>query len=263
MDDFIAELERNINKVGTDVIWKRKIGSTTLWLSPITLMGQERVTEILSNADEIGTALVHETKRMTLANSIVGINDLDLREYRDAGPCLPGVGKDGKPTKLTLDKYLHSKLAGWSAQFIDDSFSILADLMESLQKEHLKEISFENAKDSIEELKELEARVADLREQLGKPPLVEASEVSASSMTPPISEPAKTAPVTEVAFDPFAKFAATQTPQPTPESVKPAVFPPAPTASDDVIEPRSNQPDPQVVLNPAANLNPRYMPTKG
>lgn len=207
-DDLFAELERNLTNVGSNKVWKRQIGDFTVWFSPITLQGQEKVSELLGNSEKIGLNIINETKRITLSYSIVGINDVDLREYRDNQPHFPVIGRDGKHTKVSLDKYLYIKMQDWSAQFIDDAFSILSDLFESDQKENLKNIKFENAKDPNDELLELEARVSELRENLGKPQLVEKTKVDVKPAEPvkPVVQPRVDEPEpSDVEFDPFMK----------------------------------------------------------
>lgn len=173
MENIFEELERSFNRVGLERLWKRRVGGVTLWFSPISLSGQEKVSELLTNSAAIGSSLVYETKRMSLSHSIVGFNELDLRPYKDGSPCVPSLGKDGKPTKITLDKFIYNKLGTWSAQLVDDAFAIYADILETHQKENLDGVVFENRKDPEVELKELEQKVAELREQLGKPQLVE------------------------------------------------------------------------------------------
>ena len=228
MDDFLAELEQNFSNVGSTKLWKKQIGDTLLWLAPITLYGQEKVTELLGNADSMGMNIINETKRITLSFTIVGINEVDLREYRDNVPRFPITGKDGKPAKVTLDRYIFHKMQMWSAQFMDDAFSILADLVETEQKENLKNIKFENAKDPAIELIELENRVNDIRASLNKPSLVEkttepSAEPSSNEFFKAKAEtpPAPVKDVVEVDFDPFARIASS-----TPS--KPAVMPSTP-----------------------------------
>lgn len=210
MEDFIAELENNLSRIGAGKVWKRQIGSTLLWMSPITLSGQEKVNEVLSNSDALGMNVVNETKRVTLAHAIVGINDLDLREYRDNVPRFPYKGKDGKVIKVSLDKYIYTKMQDWSSQFIDDAFSIYADLLETDQKENLKDIKFENAVSPTDELMDLEKRVGEIRQQLNLPMLIESVAVENSEMnkTESLAADIKNAdskPVIEIDFDPFAK----------------------------------------------------------
>ncbi len=170
--DFIAELERTFTNVGTDVFWKKKIGKLEIWLSPLSVTGQERVTAALEKATQ-GVNIVGESKRITLANTIVGVNGSDLREFRNGPLSFPSKNREGKPVNVTLEKYLYDKMAGWSTDYLDDVFSVYADLMESFQKQNLSGVTFENAKDPHLELLELERKASALRAQLGLPPLVE------------------------------------------------------------------------------------------
>jgi len=210
MEDFILELENNLSNVGAKKLWKRQVGATLLWLAPITLSGQERVNEVLSNSDSLGMNVVNETKRVTLAYAMVGINDLDLREYRDSTPRFPHKGKDGKTFKVSLDKYLYFKMQDWSSQFIDDAFSIYADLLETDQKENLKGIKFENALSPTDELLELERRSSEIRQQLNmpllvEPPNLEAKEYKLTDQKAAILKETDSKPVVELDFDPFAR----------------------------------------------------------
>lgn len=237
MEDFFAELDASLSNVGSTKLWKRTIGDVVIWMSPITLHGQQKVTEVLNSPDSVGINVINETKRITLSFSIVGINDLDMREYRDNVPRFPVQGKDGKTVKVTLDKYLYQKMTNWSAQFIDDTFAVLADLLESDQKENLKNIKFENQKNSETELTELEARVSVLRSELGKPQLVESKpnepevQVAAVSETPQESPATSTKPVVEVDFDPFAKM---NTNVVSPAVASPAASMPIPEIPDNI-----------------------------
>lgn len=207
MTDFIEELEKNISNIGASILWKRKIGGSVVWFAPITLHGQEKVSEFIGSADETSIAVLHETKRLTLSHAIVGINDIDLRQYRESAPSLPMTGKDGKTTKVSLEKYLHAKIINWSAQFVDDAFAVYADLVESLQKENLEEIKFENTKTPQQELEELESRVAILRETLGMQPLVEKAKESVSEPTSEMDVASTDSDPVEMPFDPFSKIA--------------------------------------------------------
>jgi hypothetical protein len=207
--DFIAELDAALSNVGSDVLWKRTIGGVELWISPLQLLGQEKVAETINKMD-LGANIINESKRMTLAHAIVGIGEHDLRQYRDGSPVFPIPGKDGKSARTTLDRYLYHKLGTWGAEYINDVFSVYADLMESFQKENVKDIRFDNAKDLREELAEVQARVFELRQQLNMPPLVEGDEpadpeVSANEgFEPPdesSDEPSEPTPPTS--FDPF------------------------------------------------------------
>ena len=294
MDDFLADLERNITNLGSSKYWKKQIGDVVLWLSPITLHGQERVNEILANSENLGMNVINETKRVTLSFSIVGINDIDLREYRNNQPIFPSIGKDGKPTKVALDKYIYNKMQAWSSQFIDDVFSVMADLIQTEQKENLKNIKFENAKDPEEELAELESRVAELRENLGKPQLVEAKKVEEKEPEEaPVINQLPSRDVVEVDFDPFAKVtkqapasvpgqSQPQVPIPQPQAPVPQTpierivkdpngnpinaFTSSPSVPNEVVEAPSIQvKSPPPVIDPVVvNRNPRFSPpTRG
>jgi hypothetical protein len=173
--DFISELDKTLSNVGTDIFWKRRVGALELWISPLSVTGQEKVTTTISKA-ELGTNIVGESKRVTLANAIVGVNDSDLREYRGGTPIFPMRNKKGEVVKTRLEEWLYDKMARWSAQYLDDAFAVYADLMETYQKENLKEVKFENAKDPHMELQELEQRVSNLRSQLGMSQLIEKNE---------------------------------------------------------------------------------------
>ena len=209
--DFIAELDVALSNVGSDVLWKRNIGGVELWISPLQLSGQMKVAETINKMD-LGANIVNESKRMTLAHSIVGIGEHDLRQYRDGSAVFPVPGKDGKPVKTTLDRYLHHKLGSWGAEFINDVFLVYADLMETFQRNNIKDIKFDNAKDSREELAELQARVYEIRQQLMMPPLVEGSEPADQEISdregfePPPEPPEDSEepePSLSTSFDPF------------------------------------------------------------
>lgn len=172
LPDFIEELEKAVTNAGSDQVWKRTVGDVVLWFSPMTFVGQEKTNETLGR-DDLGVNVVYESKRVTLSNSIVGIGNLDFRSWRAGQAVFPIINKEGKNVKVPLEKYLYEKMATWGGQYVDDVFSVYADLIESHQKENLKEIRFENAKDPKLELLELEARAAELRKQLNMPPLVE------------------------------------------------------------------------------------------
>jgi hypothetical protein len=276
MDDFLAELEASFTNLGSNKHWKRQIGDVTLWFSPITMHGQTKVTELLNSADTMGMNVINETKRVTLSYSIVGINDLDLREYRDTTPRFPLPGKDGKMTKVTLDRYLYHKMLNWSSQFVDDAFSVLTDLIETDQKENLKNIKFENAKNAETELAELEARASFLRQELGKPQLVEAKpepektdedlEIDETLAT---TEATSTKPVVEVEFDPFSKVDSTFRNKPVVKSVEaPVPASPPPVATPVVTAPPAiSDPEELVferqVKDKHGNVINAYVPTPG
>jgi len=173
--DFITELDGLLSNVGTDINWKRKVGDLELWISPLSVSGQEKVTAAIQKA-ELGTNIVGESKRVILSNSIVGVNTTDLTPYRNGAPVFDGKGRDGKAVKVTLEKYLYDKMANWSHQYLDDVFSVYADLTETYQKKNLQDIKFENSKDPHTELQELEEKAASLRTQLSMPQMVEKPE---------------------------------------------------------------------------------------
>ncbi len=251
-DDFIAELDKTLSNVGTDVHWVRKIGNLELWISPLSILGQERVTKAISDA-QLGTNIVGESKRLTLCNAIVGINGSDLREYRNGAAVFPIKNREGKPTKVRLEDFLFYKSQNWSAQYIDDVFAVYADLMETFEKQNLKDIKFENVKDPAVELRDLETKVGSLRAQLGLPPLVESkgeAQPSAEEIARAIEEEEesdredskRSPPGQEESeeFDPFKTVARADQPQrrvpiPTPtleeDEPLPDPFPPRPNRS--------------------------------
>lgn len=187
LPDFIEELEKAVTNAGSDQVWKKTIGGVELWFSPMTFVGQEKTNETLGR-DDLGVNVVYESKRCTLSNSIVGIGKLDFRPWRAGQAVFPVINKEGKQVKVSLEKYLFEKMSTWGGQYVDDVFSVYADLIESHQKENLKEIRFENAKDPKLELLELEARAAELRKQLNMPPLVEEGSPAARGPEEPSEE---------------------------------------------------------------------------
>jgi hypothetical protein len=218
--DFISDLDKTLSNVGTDVFWKRKVGPLELWISPLSITGQERVTAAVNKA-EVGSNIVGESKRVTLSNSVVGINGADLRQYRGGAPIFTSPNKKGEPVKVQLEQYLYNKMANWSAQYIDDAFAVYADLMETFQKENLKEIKFENVKDPHVELQELEERVGALRAQLGMPPLGEKPEGEVTYTPEQVAEMLEQERQAEEAgkqppedFDPFKAMPQQQPPSP-------------------------------------------------
>lgn len=201
--EFIAELDRDLSDLGSDKVWKRTIGGVELHISPLTLIGQEKVAETIANS-ELGAAIVAESKRTTLAHAIVGIGKRSLREYRHGPAVFPSKGRDGKPIKVPLEKYMHDKLATWGHEFVDNLFDVYADLMETHKRENLKDIKFDHLKTPAEEHAELLVRIAELRQQLELPPLVAATEQDLQEEKEQKAEEAAVK-----GFDPFSTPAAT------------------------------------------------------
>jgi hypothetical protein len=170
-DDLLDKLDESFSYVGTSMLWKTPIGNRVIWMCPISFMGQMHVNEVMSD-ESLGQNLILETKRVTLSYAIVGIDDLDLTGKRDSFE-FPIKDKSGKVVKTSLQKYIYEKIRGWSGQYVDDAFAVYADLTESHQKENLKEVKFQNARDPRDELSELEEKAADMRRQIGMPELVE------------------------------------------------------------------------------------------
>lgn len=201
--DFLEELERDISNFGSDEVWKRTIGGKEIWFSPPTLVGQEKVADTIANSS-LGATLVIESKRQTLAHSIVGIGKHDLRPFRHGSAVFPSVSKDGKPVKVALERYIYEKMVRWGHEFIENAFDVYADLMETHKKENLAKIKFENLKTPMEELAEYMLRVAELRQQLGLRPLVEQGEDAESEQEEPTQDVKPAPPPKETkAFDPF------------------------------------------------------------
>lgn len=173
-DNFFSELEESLSNVGAQELWKEEIGGRIVWLSPIPFSGQSKVSEALASKD-LGANVINESKRITLSHAIVGIDQTDLRPYKNAGQVFGPIDfPGGKKLKVDLPTYLYLKMVQWGQQFIDDVFSVFADKMETHGKQNVKDVKFENAKNPVEELGDLMVRVTELRIQLGYPPLVEA-----------------------------------------------------------------------------------------
>lgn len=172
-EDFFKELEESFSNVGTDEVWEAVVGGRKIKLSPIPFTGQGKVQEALTNRD-LGSNVIGESKRITLSHALVGIDNLDLRSYRSAGPVFGPVDMPGgKKLKVDLPTYIYIKLGSWGAQFIDDLFNVFADFMETHGKNNVKEVKFENSKNPADELGEVMVRMTELRIQLGLPPMVE------------------------------------------------------------------------------------------
>lgn len=173
--DFFQGLEESFSNVGADEVWERTVGGHKVLLSPISFTGQGKVQEALTNKD-LGANVIGESKRVTLSHAIVGIDGYDLRKFRNGPPVFgPIKMPGGKEVKVDLATYVYQKMGNWGSQFIDDVFTVFADLMETHSKNNVKDVKFENAKNPADELGELMVRVTELRLQLGLPPLVEES----------------------------------------------------------------------------------------
>lgn len=242
-DDFLEELDRRVSNVNLDKYWERKVGDLILWLSPIDYTQQIRVQEALR---EENPNAIDETKRVTLAGAIVGIGSvdkpvIDLRPHRSAGKAMKVRGKDGKTELLDLSEYLYRKIAGWDAELVVLVFDVYADVMASHRQEMVKDVKFENAKDPRQELEELEARVTEMRQGLGMPPLVEAKRLDAepepgpavSDEPSPVPEkpeqPAAPESVSAEDFDPFEVVAPRRQVSPVAASPAPPQVAPPPS----------------------------------
>jgi hypothetical protein len=211
--DFLKELDDKFSNVGREVIWKKKIGEHTIWFSPPAQDDQMKINETMSD-DSLGIHIFSEVKKRTLAYSIVGIDDLDLTQIKVIGPVKDPKTK--KPVNVPIDKFIYVKVSEWGAQFVDDAFKVFADLMETHEKDNLKDITFENLKDPAVELAEAEARVDELRQQLGvnMPSEAEIAKAAAEELEEEEAEE-------ESGFDPFkppeVSVRPPQEPEPEPE----------------------------------------------
>ena len=166
MDQSVLDqLESLLNKVGADTLWKKTLGERTIWLVPISYTAQEKVTEVLTSSN--GILGLSDSKRVTLSHAVVGIDDFDFREYSAAGSVFPVKNAAGQTMMTTLDRFIYFKMGEWGAQYVDDLFSLYADLMEAYQKDNLKGIQFDSSTETEEDLKAAEERVAELKVKLG------------------------------------------------------------------------------------------------
>lgn len=232
-DDFFEELDRKVSNPAADVSWERTIGGVNIVFAPIDFEHQAKVNETLQR-DDLGTQVLQETKRISMAAAIVGVNGVDLRKL--AGKQLTIQGRDGKKKSVDVAGYMYEKMRGWDSEFLDACFSVFADLMESHRKKLVDAVTFENAKDPREELLELEARAAEIREGLGMPPLVEAGSEAARTESDFTADDREELEDQEAPdFDPFEV-------QPPPEAPAAAAPPPAPPrASEDQPGPPSDE----------------------
>jgi hypothetical protein len=278
-DNFFKQLDEALTNVGADKHFERVVGNHAVWLSPVPYKSQRRINETLTN-QELGSNVIGEVKRMTLSYAIVGFDGFDLRQYRNDTPLFPVMDpREKKVLKVPLHKYLSSKMEEWGTEWIDSAFDVFADIMESVKKDNLKEVKFDNVRNKQEELAELEEKVRDLREELKLPPLVEL-DVNKSEPGPPEDKVIEPEPEFKALFNPFQKIEQQPLvehldPPPTPLTVPPqpprSVVPGATSSperpyvashTNDVVE---NRPPPEqvppIVLNPThERRNPRFRP---
>ncbi len=257
-ETFFQELESKLTSIGTKEVWKRKVGDVLVWMSPTTFSGQSEVRALIESAG-LGPNVIFESKRKCLSQAIVGLDDVDLTHYREAGPIFPVMDpRLGKPTKVTLSNYIYFKMSGWGDQFISDLFDVFTDLMGSHEKNNLKEIQFENTRDPREEHDELYGKIIELRQRMGLPDLIESTsepqevkEDDVSVREPVMENPTSTPSVDEgdSSFTPMTSnksFAESLGVKVSHEMV-----------DDGPIEKKSNiAPKPE--LNPEPSVNPRF-----
>lgn len=286
MDDkFFQQLDEALTNVGSDKYWERKIGGHVVWLSPVPFKSQHKVNELLTQ--ELGSNVVGEVKRMTLSYAIVGFDGHDLRPYRNEIAQFPTIDpRDSKKQlKVALHKYLSYKMEEWGTEWVDSAFEVFADIMESVKKENLKEVKFENAKDKREELAELEEKVRDIRFELEMPRLVEEkpeSEVPEKTKSEPEPEPdpaVEKSKSESPSFNPFQKLPTAAAEFSAPQSLVVPVTPVlkqkpiemdettsspdkpyVATRHDDVVEERAvKEPSAPIEIDPnRQSVNPRF-----
>jgi len=175
MDDkFFEDLDNALTGVGTDTVWKRRIGGHEFWFSPINYESRIKINDTLQNA-ELGSIMLAETKRITLSFAICGFDNNDFTQYRNSGHQfqVPDRARPGNFKKVNFSDWLYEKILGWDDQLIMDCFSVYADLMETHQANNLKEVKFENLQSPYEEMLELMGKIAEVRDRLGLPHLVD------------------------------------------------------------------------------------------
>lgn len=200
--DFIAELDRDITNLGIEKVWKRTICGYEISFSPISHTSKQKINEIMLE-QEAGAETLSEAKRLTLSHAIVGIGKHDLKRYHlTEEPVFSIKNREGKTVKVCLSKYLYDKVQDWDDQLFETAFDVYSDLMETHEKESVKDVEFQNMKNPVDELGELMIRVTLLRRQLGLPDLVEAGEQQvaeepsvAAAPEAPEEEPAAPEPV--------------------------------------------------------------------
>jgi hypothetical protein len=140
-----------------------------------------------------------------------------------------------------LHKYLSHKMEEWGIEWVDSAFEVFADIMETLKKENLKEVKFDNARSKQEELAELEEKVNDLRTELKMPRLVEEkpepeeAEAKGAATAPAI--PPAIPPSDELArpFNPFQKIPAAAEPS-VPVTTVPIPVPSNPAVRQNLVD---------------------------
>lgn len=248
-EDVIADLDRQLSNVNSEKYWPRKIGDLDIWFSTVSFEHSNLAKKSLQQ-EEFG---LEETKRVTLSAAIVGVNGLDLRQARIQDKPIKIKGPDGKYQFLSLQEFIYRRIAKWDAEFVELAYEVFADIMASHNRDMAKDLVFENARTPLEELEELEEKVANARQKLGLPPLVEAQRIAdqAPEAAPaeaapaegdlevePEEEPVRAPPPADVDFegpeDDFDPFKAVKAPQRGP-SAEPAQARP-PRADVSVLE---------------------------
>lgn len=290
-ENFFKQLDEALTNVGSDKYWERTIGGHVVWLSPVPFKSQHKINELLTN-NEIGTNVIGEVKRMTMSYAIVGFDGFDLRPYRNETPQFPAFDpREKKQLKVALHKYLSYKMDEWGTEWVDSAFDVFADIMETIRKDNLKEVKFENARSRQEELAELEEKVRDLRNELEMPPLVELDVNEKSKSEPGKSELESSEPNEKVqeGFNPFQKLPVAAVSSESPVAVPLAipVVPPKPaftprqtadvgeptsspdrpyvaTQNNDVLEKRFDREEPPPIeIDPVRqSVNPRFRPVR-
>jgi hypothetical protein len=173
-EDIIADLDRYLSNVNSDKYWPKKVGDLEIWFSTVSYEHSNLAKKSLQQ-EEFG---LEETKRVILSASIVGVNGLDLRHLRLQDKPIRVKGSDGKTHLLSLQEFIYKRIAKWDDEFVVLAYDVFNDLMISHNKDMAKDLVFENARTPLEELEELEERVANARQKLGLPPLVEATRLA-------------------------------------------------------------------------------------
>lgn len=257
-ESLLKSLEQKITNVGSDDVYKKKIGNLTIWFSPLTYTDQAFVQEALEDTKENSNS-INDAKLKSLSRSIVGIDDVDLRPYRNGAKVfqvseiVPGKGKSN--VKVELAKYMEYKIRAWGQPFVDLAFDVFADITESSQKKFSEGVVFENTKDPRVELAELEVRVHELRARLGLPVLEErvGSQYKNLQGEPEVEDTPGPVPDINVNFDQEAQeeseeATAQEAEAPDEESSEPLVekFDSEEAILQSVVPPVETQPEPPV-----------------